>query len=476
MRPSDNGNSIESLLTALGDPRGHRLWVQAVSIHPLIFALAKRFDRVILELKGTDRMLRDDTPLPTNVECVSSLNSDFAIDGGVFDAALLMGALSAVPKPVMLLADCLLRLRDRGRLMVVEYASHARTEAQQNSVAVEQFLRNGQSSIAADFTDWPTLDTLRSQLEQSRLRHLRALEVAGSWISRFGHTEGASAKAIAQRVREYVLDNPQDAPGDSSIQSARLQRIEARFRISRLAPLDLLVLHGVYKSHGNSQTSVAESSSTDSLSDSESSDISSLSLAELLSLVMTGGESASRMSRLTSRILQEYGARAVASEHDPQRLSAALEIPLARAAQIAATFEIGRRFYESSDPHRVLLRGPEDIASHAAEMASLRCEQFRVLCIDSDYRLIHEEIASTGSEASTHVHPRDVLRPALLRGATALAFIHNHPSGDPSPSDRDIEATRALCRAAEIVAIPILDHVIIADSGWFSMRKNDLLP
>jgi len=439
-------------------------------------ALAKRFDRLTVQLTKESNTSRSAIPpLPSNMELLTA-SDRIPLTQADFDAALLLGVLSSASGQGTLPADSLHHLRERARLMVVEFAPHARTEAQKTAVAIEHFLRNNPTFFPDDCANWPTLSTLRSQLERCELHHLRAIEVSGTWTTRFGDTETTPFEEILQRLREDFSADDGVSPSDSLEREVRFRRIEKTLRQSGLAPLDLFVLHGIYKSYGNSPVQTTESSPTNSKSHGEAFDVNSFSLAELLSLVMTNGESSTRMSKLTSRILQEYGSRAVAEERHPHRLCEALAIPLTRATQIVALFEIGHRFFTSSNLQKVLLRGPEDIAAYVSEMADLQCEQFRILCIDAQLHLIREEIIGIGGETHANLHPRDVLQPALLCGAAQLAFIHNHPSGDPSPSARDIEVTRVLCRAAEIVGISILDHVIISGNGWFSMRNQCLLP
>jgi len=110
-----------------------------------------------------------------------------------------------------------------------------------------------------------------------------------------------------------------------------------------------------------------------------------------------------------------------------------------------------------------------------ADMAHLPAERLRVLFLDSKNRLLRDEVMSEGSVNETQVYPREIIRRALELGATALILAHNHPSGDPQPSQGDIEATRRVAEAARPFEIRIHDHVIIARSGWSSFRTLGLM-
>jgi DNA repair protein RadC len=110
-----------------------------------------------------------------------------------------------------------------------------------------------------------------------------------------------------------------------------------------------------------------------------------------------------------------------------------------------------------------------------ADMAHLPAERLRVLFLNSKNRLLRDEVMSEGSINETPIYPREIMRRALELGATALILAHNHPSGDPQPSDGDVDATRRIARAARSLDIKIHDHVVVARSGWTSFRTLGLL-
>ena len=110
-----------------------------------------------------------------------------------------------------------------------------------------------------------------------------------------------------------------------------------------------------------------------------------------------------------------------------------------------------------------------------AEVRSARKEHFLVLCLNARRQLLRVETVSVGTLSASLVHPREVFSPAIAHGAAAVVAVHNHPSGDPSPSAEDREATRRLQRAGELLGIPLADHVIVSESSFFSFRESGIL-
>lgn len=110
-----------------------------------------------------------------------------------------------------------------------------------------------------------------------------------------------------------------------------------------------------------------------------------------------------------------------------------------------------------------------------AEIRCARKEHFLVLCLNARRQLLRVETVSVGTLSASLVHPREVFSPAISHGAAAVVAVHNHPSGDPSPSAEDREATRRLQRAGELLGIPLADHVIVSESSFFSFRESGLL-
>ena len=132
---------------------------------------------------------------------------------------------------------------------------------------------------------------------------------------------------------------------------------------------------------------------------------------------------------------------------------------------------------ESESGEAVNIRTPEDIAGVCEDLRGLAQECFQVLCLNAKNQVLDRILVSLGLVDASLVHPREVFRGAIVAGACALVLVHNHPSGDPTPSAEDVRVTRQLVQAGEILDIKVLDHVVIGQTGvggpgWYSMREN----
>jgi len=194
-----------------------------------------------------------------------------------------------------------------------------------------------------------------------------------------------------------------------------------------------------------------------------------LSQAELMAILLGVGTKKEEVMGMAHRILREYGERALTNEKNPQRLADSLQIPLAKACQVVASFELGRRFYQKKAGKPVYIRTTKQAYEHLKSMGALQKEQLRGLYLNSRYKIIHEETISIGSLTANIVHPREVFQPALEHGAVAVIIAHNHPSGTLQPSADDIEATEQLKAAGHIMGIDVLDHLIITENKFLSL-------
>ncbi len=148
----------------------------------------------------------------------------------------------------------------------------------------------------------------------------------------------------------------------------------------------------------------------------------------------------------------------------------------AAAARLAAAFELGRRA-RSGDPadERTRITRPSDVFRLVRDLAAARKEHLAGLYLDSQNGLLHRETISTGSLNTTRTHPREILHPAIAHLALGFVLVHNHPSGCLEPSDEDVEFTRAVKRAADLLGIELYDHVIVSSRGFTSLRDRGLL-
>ena len=198
----------------------------------------------------------------------------------------------------------------------------------------------------------------------------------------------------------------------------------------------------------------------------------SLSDAELLALVLGSGVAGRSASR-TGRLLARHHPSELASWPMARWLAVAGVGP-ARAAALVAAFELGRRAHERP-VCRSPIRGPEDVLAHVRDLPRARREHFVVLLLNARHELERRETVSIGSLNASIVHPREVFLPAILHSAASVVLVHNHPSGDPEPSEEDLNITRRLIEVGELVGIGVLDHVIVASRGTVSFRARQLL-
>lgn len=160
-------------------------------------------------------------------------------------------------------------------------------------------------------------------------------------------------------------------------------------------------------------------------------------------------------------IVKEYGVHFLTTLHSVPDIVESLNIDHLQATRLLAILSLGKRLYGESQGSLIQVRGIEDVYQQYRSMAHLTKEQLRVLLINSRYQLVHEETLAIGSTEYLHIHPRDVYQSAVERRVSAVILIHNHPSGDPTPSETDIEFTKQICEAGKILGIELLDHVII---------------
>ncbi len=197
-----------------------------------------------------------------------------------------------------------------------------------------------------------------------------------------------------------------------------------------------------------------------------------LSLPELVAVVLNVGSKSEGIMEMAHRIVREYGERSIFAEKSPEKLSIDLDIPITKACQIVACGELGKRFYEKNSSGFTVIRTAQDAYDYLHDMRTLSKEHLRGLYLNSHNRIIHDEVISIGTINTNIVHPREVFRPGIEYSAAAVILAHNHPSGNPLPSKEDIEITEQLVRAGKILGINVLDHVVITKDGFHSIKTN----
>jgi DNA repair protein RadC len=191
--------------------------------------------------------------------------------------------------------------------------------------------------------------------------------------------------------------------------------------------------------------------------------------ALLLALVSSA---APELHGALSKLLEERGITALARV-DPDHWRRLVPLSRAQSVRLAAAFALGRSVESARSRTGADMRSPARVSALlAAELRGLAQETFHVLLLDGKHRLRRRERISAGTLTSSLVHPREVFGPALREGAAALIVAHNHPSGDPEPSSEDLAVTRRLIEAGRLVGIPLVDHVVIGEGGFVSLRER----
>jgi DNA repair protein RadC len=194
---------------------------------------------------------------------------------------------------------------------------------------------------------------------------------------------------------------------------------------------------------------------------------------ELLALVLGSGSRGRDVLELANRLLdQAHGIHGL-TRAGPGELRRIPGVGRARAAQVLAAIELGRRTLVRKAADRPQLVAPRDVAAYLLpEYGSRPVEQFGIVMLDTKYRVIRVKVISSGSLDATVVHPREVFREAASTSAAAIVLFHNHPSGDPTPSTEDYVLTTRMVNAGDIMGIDVIDHVILADQRYFSLRES----
>jgi len=201
-----------------------------------------------------------------------------------------------------------------------------------------------------------------------------------------------------------------------------------------------------------------------------------LTEAELLGILLGKGTRKKTAIDLARELLDRYESLPKVFSRSPSELTTVKGIGSAKAAILSAAFELVRRIQSRKDADRPLFKRSSDVAGHYLPlMRDLRKEVFKVLLLNRANRFIKEVFISEGTLDASIVHPRDVFREALLEPAAAIILIHNHPSGNPSPSEEDLRMTRQLVEAGRLLGIRVYDHIILAGESYRSLADEGLL-
>ena len=204
---------------------------------------------------------------------------------------------------------------------------------------------------------------------------------------------------------------------------------------------------------------------------------STLSTPELLAILVGSGTEGRTAVEVGTDLLQRAdGSLRRLAGWLPGMLEDVPGIGPAVAARVSAALEIGRRLAREGPVERMRIRGPRDVFERCAPgMQDLQQEEFRVLLLNTQHAVLREVVVTRGILDASVVHPREVFRTAVSESAAAVLLVHNHPSGDPTPSPEDREVTRQLSDAGRLLGIPVLDHVVVGDARFVSFAESGLL-
>lgn len=194
---------------------------------------------------------------------------------------------------------------------------------------------------------------------------------------------------------------------------------------------------------------------------------------ELLAIVLQSGSRHAPVLEVAQLVLESAGGLYGLIDTTVQELTQINGIGQAKALQVAACVELGRRIVRKPVDAKRQIRSADDAAEYVMDrMRHLKKEHFCILYLDTKHRLIAEEVVSVGSLDASIVHPREIFKSAVKRSASAILCLHNHPSGDPTPSPEDLAVTRRLCEAGKLLGIDVLDHIVVGDGRYISLRAE----
>jgi DNA repair protein RadC len=201
-----------------------------------------------------------------------------------------------------------------------------------------------------------------------------------------------------------------------------------------------------------------------------------LSDIELLAILLRTGSREATALDLASMIMAQFKSLRLLLGATVEELGEIKGVGPAKACQVKAALELARRTSKYSDLPRPVIKSPEDAAGLVMEeMRHFDREHFRAILLNTKNQVIGTDKVSVGTLNSSAVHPRELFRNAIKRGAASVILVHNHPSGDPAPSKEDMDITGRVKEAGNIIGIGVLDHIIIGDNKFTSFKANGLI-
>ena len=197
-----------------------------------------------------------------------------------------------------------------------------------------------------------------------------------------------------------------------------------------------------------------------------------LSDSELLAILLRTGSASVNVVELSSKILKKFSGVGLAKA-SVKELKSTFGLGATKACEIVASFELGRRLLQNKQS--VLLLSPQDVWNQLKDIRDNKKEHFVIFFLDARNQEIKREIISVGSLNANLVHPREVFEPAVRHLAAQVIVAHNHPAGDPSPSQEDLDITKQLVDAGKILGIDVIDHIIVTKDRFLSFKERHLI-
>ena len=199
----------------------------------------------------------------------------------------------------------------------------------------------------------------------------------------------------------------------------------------------------------------------------------SLSNHELLAILLRTGTKDESVLQLSNRLINKFDGLRLLKDASIEEITSIKGIGIAKAVQIMASAELGRRIGRLQYEDRYVIRSPEDAAKYVMDdMRFLAQEHFVCLYLNTKNQILQRQTIFIGSLNASIVHPREIFKEAFRRSAASIICLHNHPSGDPTPSREDIEVTKRLAECGKIIGIEVLDHLIIGEQKFVSLKEK----
>ncbi len=198
-----------------------------------------------------------------------------------------------------------------------------------------------------------------------------------------------------------------------------------------------------------------------------------LSTVELIAIILGSGSKGESVLNLAQRLLSKWGSLSAIAKAPLPDLMSLKGLGRAKSIQLKAALTLASRLSSENLDEKPLLNTPKAVFRFVSPFYThAQKEQLSIICLDAKMRATHFEIISIGTLSQTLLHPREIFAPAIHRNAASIILIHNHPSGDPTPSPQDLKQTERLIEIGKLMGIPLNDHLIVTSSSYYSFQEG----